>query len=319
MRGVPALIDKAGKSWQPDVYLRMVISNQVKQTGNLISIQHAKEYGAFVKVSSHAGCRPTHLQYQGQVYSVDGDSTQYPDLYSSTSYGSAAGLCGINCHHYVMPYVPSYGTPDVDSLDPNENNERYQLTQKQRSMERDLRAAERQSVATQKLGDQDAQNVALNLVKKRRKRLNDFVHSANLAHEVSQERDFMSEPRVLPKHLLLPDADNAVFPVEKLTKYALDPQNTHGGADKARVFASALGYNKDNYQDLMNQVLRAVPTTKAVKKGKTQYGQPYQVDVPVTGPNGQTYTVRTGWLQDTTGKVRLTSIYVKDKVHPDEN
>ena len=154
MRGVPALIDKAGKSWQPDVYMRLVVTNQAKQTSNLIALQHAKDFGAFVKVSSHAACRPTHLPYQGRIYSVNGDTSEYPDLYSSTSYGSAGGLCGINCHHYVMPYVPSYGTPDVDSLNPDENNERYQLTQKQRSLERSVRAAKRNQHAAHSFGDE---------------------------------------------------------------------------------------------------------------------------------------------------------------------
>lgn len=320
MRGVPALIDKAGKSWQPDVYMRLVVTNQAKQASNLIALQHAKEYETFVKVSSHAACRPTHLQYQGQIYSVNGDTSKYPDLYSSTSYGSAGGLCGINCHHYVMPYVPSYGTPDVDSLSPEENNTRYQSTQKQRALEREVRAAQRQSVSAQLLGDRESQNYALTLVKKRRKQLNEYISSANLVHVTSQERDMLTIPRILPKHLYLPDATNAVLPVEKLTKYALDPDNKHGGADKAKVFASALGYNKDNYKDLMDQVLEMLPNARAIEKKKDQYGQRYQVDLPITGPNGQTHNVVTAWLQDAkTGKVRLTSIYVKDKVKPNEN
>lgn len=190
MRGVPALIDKAGKSWQPDVYMRLVVTNQVKQTSNLIALQHAKDFGAFVKVSSHAACRPTHLQYQGQIYSVNGDTSEYPDLYSSTSYGSAGGLCGINCHHYVMPYVPSYVTPDVDSLNPDENNERYQLTQKQRSLERSVRAAKREQLATEQFGDDGNKAMARRLVQARQSKLAKLVNqnSSVLVRQISREQ-----------------------------------------------------------------------------------------------------------------------------------
>lgn len=75
-KGIPAMVDSAGRRWQPDSYLRMVINNQVKQTSNSIAIQRAKDYGSYVKVSSHLRCRPTHLQYQGRIYSVSSDSIE---------------------------------------------------------------------------------------------------------------------------------------------------------------------------------------------------------------------------------------------------
>lgn len=188
-QGVPALTDKAGRRWQPDTYLRMVVQTQVKQTTNEVMIQRTKETSGLVKVSSHAACRPTHLPYQGQVYSVSGETADYPDLYEATSFGSAGGLCGINCHHYVMTYVPSYDTPDIDTLDPASNNERYQLTQKQRKLERDVRASKRQLEAAQQFGSDADIDRAKRLVTSQQRGLGAFVN----AHTDMLRRDYSRE------------------------------------------------------------------------------------------------------------------------------
>jgi len=43
-----------------------------------------------------------------------------------------------------------------------------------------------------------------------------------------------------------------------------------------------------------------------------QYGQRFTVDIPVTGPNGKTAIVRTGWIQDgKTENPKMTTAYVK--------
>lgn len=39
----------------------------------------------------------------------------------------------------------------------------------------------------------------------------------------------------------------------KLTEYALNPDNPVG-ADKAVIFQRVLGYNRDNYQSLLEQI-----------------------------------------------------------------
>ncbi|WP_179395047.1 phage minor capsid protein [Lacticaseibacillus absianus] len=174
-QGIPTLVDKAGRHWQPDTYLRLVVQNQVKQTTNDVMIARTKETSGLVKVSSHIGCRPTHLQYQGQIYSVSGDASEYPDLYGATNFGSGGGLGGINCHHYVMPYVPGYDTPLTDTLDPDSNNEIYQLKQQQRRLEREVRAAKRELEAAKEFGTDAHISRAERLVRTRQSNLRGFV------------------------------------------------------------------------------------------------------------------------------------------------
>lgn len=187
--GVPTLLDKSGRHWQPETYLRMVVQNQVKQTTNDVMIQRTKETSGLVKVSSHAACRPTHLPYQGQVYSVNGDITDYPDLYEATNFGSAGGLSGINCHHYVMTYVPGFDTPDYDTADPDSNNAAYALTQRQRKLERDVRAAKREQMAAKEFGNDTDVAAANRLIRARQGSLKEFVdrHSDTLRRDYARE------------------------------------------------------------------------------------------------------------------------------------
>lgn len=111
---------------------------------------------------------------------------------------------------------------------------------------------------------------------------------------------------------LLPNYEDAVIPEEKLTKYALDLNGV--APDKAIAFDKALGYNKDNYEELIKNIRDNLPKYKSTVKGKDQYGQRYQVIMRLTGANGKSANVLTGWILDAeTGKTRLTSIYVTNK------
>lgn len=108
----------------------------------------------------------------------------------------------------------------------------------------------------------------------------------------------------------VPKAADAVIPREKLLHYALNPDHPIGG-NKARVFASALGFTQDNVQQLMDVIAQRLPGLPAHSKGVGPHGELFQVDVPVTGPKGSG-TVRTGWIIRTGESfARLTSAYVK--------
>ncbi|WP_420030046.1 DUF6883 domain-containing protein [Pseudomonas carnis] len=43
-----------------------------------------------------------------------------------------------------------------------------------------------------------------------------------------------------------------------------------------------------------------------------KFGQRITIDMPITGPNGNTATVRTGWIYDPgSATPRMTTLYVK--------
>jgi hypothetical protein len=104
---------------------------------------------------------------------------------------------------------------------------------------------------------------------------------------------------------------SVVLDRRKFSEYALNPDNPVGG-DKALVFQRRLGYTKDNYEGLLEQIREGVLDGEALPKLLNQYGQRYQVDLEVTGVEGQRAIVRTGWIVEPGATVaRLVTLYVR--------
>ena len=58
-----------------------------------------------VEVTAHAGARPSHQEWQGQIYCRKGSHPKYKNFEEATGYGTGDGLCGWNCNHSFFPYV----------------------------------------------------------------------------------------------------------------------------------------------------------------------------------------------------------------------
>ena len=92
------------------------------------------------------------------------------------------------------------------------------------------------------------------------------------------------------------------FPREKLERYCLDPQHVSrpygksSGKDKARVFKAALGFEQADWELLKERILEALPYFEATLRNEDEYGKRYNVELPITGPNGKTVTVLTAWI-----------------------
>ena len=120
-----------------------------------------------VETTAHGGARPDHAKWQGKVFSRNGrkvvDGVVYEDLKKATGYGSAGGLCGVNCRHNFHPYV--HGAPKAYSnkllksyeeknIDYNgKQYSEYEANQIQRGLEREIRALKRQVAAIEVNGD----------------------------------------------------------------------------------------------------------------------------------------------------------------------
>jgi len=73
-----------------------------------------------------------------------------------------------------------------------------------------------------------------------------------------------------------------------------------------------LGYNQSNADHLIQQIQSKLPTSEAVLGKLDKYGQRFTIDIPITGPNGKTTIVRTGWILEPDSQVpRMTTIFVK--------
>ena len=99
-----------------------------------------------VITSQHIGARPEHALWQGKVFSLSGKSNRYPDFRSSTGYGTAAGLCGVNCRHSFSPYFPGMSLKPDEQISLTENRRQYELEQEQRFNERRIRYFKREAM-----------------------------------------------------------------------------------------------------------------------------------------------------------------------------
>lgn len=147
-KGYESIAYPSGHKDKLDVAARRAILTGANQTTAKLQLTRADELGCdLVEVTSHAGARPTHAVWQGQIYSRSGKTKGYKDFVSSTGYGTGDGLCGWNCRHNFYPYFEGLSSPSFDR-DPAQmldrtNDEMYEISQQQRAMERDIRKSKR--------------------------------------------------------------------------------------------------------------------------------------------------------------------------------
>ena len=153
----------SGRSYQLDTAARMSVRTSMNQMAGKVTESNAKASGCdLVIVSQHEGAREEHAEVENQVFSLSGKSDVYPafsdplpcDGGNGAGYGEANGICGVNCRHTFFPYwegiseIPGTKTePDPVDVD-GKTYTYYEATQKQRSMEREIRALKREAYAT---------------------------------------------------------------------------------------------------------------------------------------------------------------------------
>lgn len=144
--GIPAIIDKAGKAWSTEAYISMVLRATQKNVVNEMQEGRMDDYEIdLVEFSSHTGSRPSHVEFQGKVYSRSGKSKKYPAR-STTTYGIGADgmVTGIGCGHQEYPYIEGISTKTYEPYNKKESEEVYKESQKQRYLEREIRRAKKE-------------------------------------------------------------------------------------------------------------------------------------------------------------------------------
>ena len=177
-----------------EVAVRRAALIGVNQTAAKLQLQRMDDMDCgFVEVTAHSGARPEHALWQGRVYHRGGavtyDGQAYPDFISSTGYGTGQGLCGWNCKHNFFPFFPglserAYSDEQLaayEARDIEYNGKlytRYEASQRQRALERRVRAAKRQYLAEDAAG-LDTTNAAVKL-RRAREQLRHFTQETGL-------------------------------------------------------------------------------------------------------------------------------------------
>ena len=142
-KGIQSVTYPSGRTDWADVAIRRAVITGIGQTAGRMQLDLAEEMDCdLVEVTSHMGARPSHAEWQGKVYSISGKSMKYPPL-SVTGYGTGAGLKGWNCRHDFYPFFEGISERASFPIDKAENAKEYELSQKQRSMERAIRRSKR--------------------------------------------------------------------------------------------------------------------------------------------------------------------------------
>lgn len=187
-----------------EVAVRRAVLTGVNQTAGKLQVARMEEMDwGFVEVSAHAGARPEHAKWQGRQYHRGGAVTYngkyYPDFERSTGYGTGAGLCGWNCRHTFFAIDPDLSEPayteaELAALDAKNIEykgklySRYEISQKQRALERKVRAAKKAYLAEDAAGLDTTQSAVK--LRQARQNLSAFVRETNSRNDSA--RTFVS-------------------------------------------------------------------------------------------------------------------------------
>ena len=151
--GITGFVDHGGHKWSPEAYVAMDVRTTMANTARAAVWERCEAYGDdLYQVSWHNAARPLCFPWQAKVISrsdtpmdvEDGEGfTVHVYAQSETTYGEPAGLFGINCGHYPIPFVPGFSRIRQPKQDAEENAKAYEQSQQQRYLERRLREEKR--------------------------------------------------------------------------------------------------------------------------------------------------------------------------------
>lgn len=222
-----------------DVAVRRHIRTQILQDGMAMTEGIMDQAGVqLVEVSSHGGSRPSHAKWEGRIYSRHGDQVidgvLYRDFKTACNWGDVAdGIGGANCRHSYSAWFPGMKRlyePDPPHPSGLDNSEVYELTQRQRAGEREIRATKRELAGAQMLYEKSKSEKDLGEVLQLRLQLRD---------QQARMRQLVSEnPKVLqrsPRREWAGDMPKVTLTVSAQTKKrALDAANLKDECAKKR-------------------------------------------------------------------------------------
>lgn len=162
----------SGYASRVEVAARRAVMTGVANLTGEIADYNAKKLGTeYFEVEWHAGARPTHAVWQGQVWTKE-------QLYSVCGLGTVTGLLGANCYHTYYPFFPGISQRNwsdewLEAQNRKESKPKefrgkeytlYEAKQRQRQMETAMRA-QREKVQMLQDGGADWQEIMLQKAK----------------------------------------------------------------------------------------------------------------------------------------------------------
>lgn len=164
--GLRTINYKTGRSTRVEVAARRAVMTGWRQIQGKINEQVARDLNTdSYEVSVHMGARPSHREWQGKVYTMEG-------LISICGLGTVTGLHGANCYHDYNAFIDgvsvrTYTDEELEKINAEEEAEteyngkrynRYDALQRQRQLERNMRA-QRQRISLLRTGNADEDSI----------------------------------------------------------------------------------------------------------------------------------------------------------------
>lgn len=184
-----------GKTLSIEAVVRRDVITRVNKLVGDINLNNAKELGTnLVYVNQHEGARvrtpymkfdyEAHAEWQGKVYMIEGSSKEYDNFYEKTGYGEMLGLKGLNCYHDFRPHFEWESIPE--RIGEEENREKRELLDKQRTFERKIRQLRREKEVYKQI-DKEEYKRASNKLETTNNQYNTFLDENNLNRDYSRE------------------------------------------------------------------------------------------------------------------------------------
>lgn len=157
--GLRSIDYAGGRSYQLDTATRMCARTSVNKMAAHITQSNCENMDQdLVIISQHEGARDEHAEVENKIFSLSGRSSKYPAISAplpsdggdGAGYGDPGGICGINCRHTFYPWFEGI-SEKPERIDPWDDKEvdgkeytYYDATQRQRAMEREIRALKRE-------------------------------------------------------------------------------------------------------------------------------------------------------------------------------
>ena len=189
--------DRGGKNWRIDNYARTVVKTTTRRVYRQMRTQPADELGIDTfyyskKATAREACAP--LQHHIVTYGEAREEGGYSVLsLADHGYGTPGGCLGINCGHYLTPFIigindmPDLGD-DVKNVTPEDAIKNANAQAKQRALERSIRDSKEKLRIANKLGDKDLIDKYKSKIRTQQSAMRDFLKDKPFLH-----RDYARE------------------------------------------------------------------------------------------------------------------------------
>jgi hypothetical protein len=307
--GINGIKDKRGRNISLDAYASTVARSTTREATNTATANQLTGLGYdLVKMSSHLTTCSLCAMYQGRVYSISGNSPDYPPL--DTAYSGDYANIHPNCVHVISPYIPELDD-NSDSLKEYSNSP-FEIAEKDKKAIDDYI---KQQAAKSQLRDDRNQyqkyklllpdDMPKSFANFRQMKYNNVNKWDLVKLDYKRHNQLINNPE-----LKLPNLDNVTVADEKFTKYLFNKDNKEGYA-KGKNFSDRLGYTESNYNLLKKEIINRAGKYPVLEKLTDEYGTRYEQKIIIYGLKNKPANVIVAWnVKD--GNVKMTSTYIKE-------